>query len=74
VSDVHLNLERTTKLVQWVVAEALEFDFILLTGDIISLTQEEHARASSAAAAEGSTSSVLSALESIQSKVQNPKP
>ena len=66
---MHLNLERTTKLVEWVVAEAQEFDFILLTGDIISLTQEEHGLASCAAAAEGSTSSVLSALESIQSKV-----
>lgn len=69
VSDTHLNLERISKLVEWVVEEAQEYDFIVLSGDIINLSAEEHALQSAAAAAEGSTSSVISALESIQSKV-----
>jgi hypothetical protein len=36
------------------------------------MTRRQHALESAAAAAEGSTSSVISALESIQSKVHQP--
>ena len=29
------------QLVEWVVQQALEFDFIILSGDIVNLTTEE---------------------------------
>jgi hypothetical protein len=38
----------------------------------IGMTRRQHALESAAAAAEGNTSSVISALESIQSKVHKP--
>jgi hypothetical protein len=40
VPGVH-PLSPCKQLVEWVVAEAQEFDFIILSGDIISLNAEE---------------------------------